>query len=651
MRAWFLSLTIIAVSLGGLVARDAARFQHPVAVVIAADGRPFVAHAAGLAPLEAPATTFAAVPNPVQVVAWQKWLFVADAQQIWRVDAAGKAEVFVSASAFPTPAPQLVGLAVEPGKGTLFALGIQPERNALFRIEQPGKVVGVVTIRSDRAPLPRLTGLGWEGDGYVLGADRSIGAVVRVRVQDGTIETIAEGIAGATGATFDYFGRLWVSAGARVVVVPRPGLAPVAVPTPFQTAGTPRLDATGANVLVPDTQAGTVMRIPTQVPGQPVETAPLVVRLAPAFPKLQWTGWEPETAAGKPNSHRPLVLTHANDGSGRTFVATQQGVIHLVTPNAAASTVFLDLQDRVAYNDNQNEEGFLGLAFHPQYKTTGEFFVFYTPKKEKATNIVARFRVRADNPNQADPASEREVIRFSKPYWNHDGGTIAFGPDGYLYVTHGDGGAANDPFDNAQNLKSLLGKVLRLDINSKDAPYTIPADNPFVNVKDARPEIWAYGLRNVWRMAFDRQTGQLWAADVGQNWYEEINLIRKGGNYGWKRREATHPFGMDGANPNDKHIDPIWEYHHDLGKSITGGTVYRGSATPALRGAYVYADYVTGRLWALRYDEKLQRVTANQPIPDQKWPIVSFGEDEAGEIYLLTVTRDGSGIHTLRPAE
>ncbi len=196
-------------------------------------------------------------------------------------------------------------------------------------------------------------------------------------------------------------------------------------------------------------------------------------------------------------------------------------------------------------------KGFLGLAFHPKFKQNGEFFVFYTRKTPKLTNVVSRFRVTKDDPNQADPASEEELLRFTKPFWNHDGGTICFGPDGYLYVFHGDGGSANDPYDNGQNLKTLLGKILRIDVNKKDdgKRYAVPKDNPFVDHKDAAPEIWAYGLRNVWRMAFDRKTGQLWAADVGQNLYEEIDLITKGGNYGWNRREGLHPFGARGTGP------------------------------------------------------------------------------------------------------
>jgi glucose/arabinose dehydrogenase len=331
------------------------------------------------------------------------------------------------------------------------------------------------------------------------------------------------------------------------------------------------------------------------------------------------------------------------------FALVQEGQIH-VFPNddkAEKTSIFLDIRDRVRYSDKQNEEGLLGLAFHPKFKTNGEFFVFYTDVKAKMANVVSRFRVRKDDPNRADPASEEEIIRFEKPYWNHDGGTILFGPDGFLYVTHGDGGLANDPYENGQNLKTLLGKVLRLDVDGKanGKKYAIPKDNPFVGKSNAAPEIWAYGLRNVWRMAFDRKTGVLWAGDVGQNLYEEIDLLKAGGNYGWNLRESLHPFGKKGVGVRDDLIDPIWEYHHDIGKSITGGVVYRGVKLPELDGAYLYADYVTMRLWALWYDPSKGRVVANREIKGPARPVLSFGEDEQGEAYFLALTADGRSIY------
>ena len=190
-------------------------------------------------------------------------------------------------------------------------------------------------------------------------------------------------------------------------------------------------------------------------------------------------------------------------------------------------------------------------------------------------------------------------------------------------------------------------KILRLDVNTKTdgKPYAIPPDNPFVGVKDSRPEVYAYGFRNIWRMGFDRKTGQLWAADVGQNLYEEIDIVRKGGNYGWNRREGLHPFGARGLGPREDLIDPIWEYHHDVGKSITGGTPYRGGRVPELDGYYIYGDYVSGRVWALKYDEKLGRVTENRPVAGPNLPVYSFGEDEQGEMYMLTATSTARGIY------
>jgi glucose/arabinose dehydrogenase len=264
------------------------------------------------------------------------------------------------------------------------------------------------------------------------------------------------------------------------------------------------------------------------------------------------------------------------------------------------------------------------------------------------TNVVSRFRLSKDDPTKLDPDSEEQLVRYTKrPFWNHDGGTVCFGADGCLYIVHGDGGAGNDPYDNAQNLGVLFGKILRIDVDHKDEGknYAVPKDNPFVGTKGALPEIWAYGLRNPWRISFDRKTGQLWCADVGQNLFEEIDLIVKGGNYGWNRREGFHPFGGRGTGRQKEFIEPIWEYNHEVGKSITGGTVYRGKQFPELEGHYLHADYVTSKIWALKYDEKLNRVTANRPIPDPTKPVMSFGEDEAGELYFMTYSPKGQGIY------
>lgn len=381
---------------------------------------------------------------------------------------------------------------------------------------------------------------------------------------------------------------------------------------------------------------------------EPIDgTLPLKVELA--FPELQWNGWQPEDADGRPQQFRPIVLTNAADGSNRIFVGEQKGTIYSFDNNPAVtkSNVFLDIFDRVVYKDNENEEGLLGFAFHPQYKKNGQLFVYYTSKKTKPhTSVVSRFKVSPDNPNVALPASEEVLLEIPQPFWNHNGGTLAFGPDGYLYIGLGDGGAGNDPLDQAQNVNTLLGSILRIDVDHHDSgkKYAIPKDNPFVGKENAQPEIYAYGLRNIWRMSFDRKTGTLWCADVGQNLWEEINLITKGGNYGWNLREGMHPFGLKASGPRPDLIEPIWEYDHQIGASITGGVVYRGKKLPELVGKYIYADYVTGKVWALKYDEAAKKVISNEAIPTDKLPIISFGEDEEGEVYFTLVTANGKGV-------
>ena len=367
-----------------------------------------------------------------------------------------------------------------------------------------------------------------------------------------------------------------------------------------------------------------------------------------AFPNLQFTGFDPEGDDGKVRALRPLVLTHANDGTNRIFVGTQRGVIHVFEndPKVKKTNVVLDLSKRIRdwKGPGSNEEGLLGLAFHPDFKNNREFFVCYSTQQEPRGSKISRFRISEDNPNKAVDAEE-VVMTLPQPFANHNGGSIAFGPDGYLYVALGDGGSRNDPMKNGQNLGTLLGSILRIDVNTKtgDKNYGIPADNPFVKVDGAKPEIFAYGFRNVWRIAFDRQTGHLWAADVGQDLWEEINIVVPGGNYGWSKWEASYPFNsLTGAK---EPIDPVWEYDHRVGKSITGGYVYRGSRLPELAGKYVYADYVTGKIWALEYDEAAGKVTKNLAISAGGIPVLAFGEDEQGEIYYIIGAVTGKGIY------
>lgn len=348
--------------------------------------------------------------------------------------------------------------------------------------------------------------------------------------------------------------------------------------------------------------------------------------------------------------NRPIVVTHASDGSNRVFVAEQDGVIKAFAndPDVEEATVFLDIDERCRYRDNNNEEGLLGFAFHPKFKVNGQVFAYYTTASEEHTSFVSRFTLSKDDPNTVDASTEEVLLKIPQPFWNHNGGTIAFGHDGYLYIGLGDGGSGSDPDGNGQNLATMLGSILRIDVDSKDdgKQYAIPKDNPFVDhvvskrkgkTVMAQPEIYAYGLRNVWRMAFDRETGKLWAGDVGQGLWEEINIIEKGGNYGWNVREAKHWFRPDGNDTkSDQMIDPIWEYHHDIGKSITGGLVYRGNEVPELVGKYVYGDYVTGLLWALEHDG--EKTVGNYSLlqSGDKLPIMSFGDDEAGEVYFTT---------------
>lgn len=347
---------------------------------------------------------------------------------------------------------------------------------------------------------------------------------------------------------------------------------------------------------------------------------------------------------------RPVFITHAGDGTNRLFVVEQAGRVLIVEDRSDAeeAEVFLDLSAKV--RRRHNEEGLLSLAFHPKYAENGQFFVYYSASNPKR-NIIARLNVSSDNPNRADPSSERLIMEVPQPYGNHNGSTVLFGPDGYLYASFGDGGLANDPELAGQDLSTLLAKIIRIDVDRTegDLAYGIPADNPFVNRSGARREIWAYGLRNVWRMGFDRQTGELWAGDVGQDAWEEIDLIVKGGNYGWNLREGSHPFppglrrlGSD-FQPPDPPIDPVIEYSHREGQSVTGGYVYRGKQFPRLQGVYVYADYVSRTIWGLRHEGG--RVMAHRVLvqgPESTF-VSSFGEGADGELFVCGFDRlDGA---------
>lgn len=605
------------------------------------------------------ATPFVAGLNdPKGIVAFQGFLFVTDKDRLLKIDAKGKMEVLAAPDAFPTKPIFLNDVAVDE-QGTLYVSDSGDFKNgtggAVFRVPQKGKITTVADGMKSPA-LKAPNGLLLDSLNHLLVLDANTGELHRLTIATGATEKVADGFGVGDGLAWDRFGRLFISdwKNGKVFVIPRPGEKPILLAEGFKSAADICLAADDRHILVPEMLGGTLTALPIRIPGWEVDDTPLPLQTALAFPKLKWSGWDPEDKTGKIVPLRPIMLTHAGDGSKRVFVPTQHGVIH-VFPNDQAATdtkVFLDIQAKVLYTDNENEQGFLGMAFHPRYKDNGEFFVFYSDKKAKLENVISRFRVSKDDPNKADPASEEEILRIKRPFWNHDGGTILFGPDGYLYIALGDGGAANDPFGHGQNMKSILGKVLRIDVNSKEGgkAYGIPKDNPFVGKADVAPEIWASGARNYWRMAFDSKTGQLWAGEVGQNLWEEINIITKGGNYGWNPREGLHPFGPKGVGPRPEYIEPIWEYHHDIGKSITGGPVYRGSRLPELAGHYLYADYVSGRIWALQYDEAKKRVVANRPIPSRSHAVLSFGEDEQGEVYYLIATPSGQGIwHFVKP--
>jgi len=391
-----------------------------------------------------------------------------------------------------------------------------------------------------------------------------------------------------------------------------------------------------------------VRDLPAAADAVSFEDGAAAVQAVPALPGAVWEGWSADDVDGLPVVPlRPLALTHAGDGTGRRFVLDQSGMIHVFRPGSVQGRLFLDLRPGTSAWGKFDEEGLLGLAFHPRFRETGEFFVTYSVRGEKRIERLARFKVSRDDPDRADPASEEVVLAVDQPFWNHNGGSIAFGPDGHLYWGLGDGGLRDDPLGNGQNRGVLLGKILRLDVDRRDPgrAYAIPADNPWAGRADARGEIFAIGFRNPWQIAFDRTTGKLWAADVGQDLREEINVVTKGGNYGWSIREGTQVFGSR-PEGDARPIDPVWEYGHDVGKSVTGGFVYRGRAMPELVGAYLYGDYIAGRIWALKLDEATGKAV-NLRIPWEGLPVFAFGSDAEGEPYVLTSSPNGQGVFKL----
>ena len=340
-----------------------------------------------------------------------------------------------------------------------------------------------------------------------------------------------------------------------------------------------------------------------------------------AFPNLSFT--------------RMTHLTHAGDGTDRLWVLLQAGQIMVFpnSPEVSTPAVFLDITGKVSREGN--EEGMLGLAFDPSYTQNGYFYLYYSAANPRRS-VISRFSVSANDPNLANPSSELVLLEVPQPYGNHNGGTLAFGPDGYLYIALGDGGSRGDPLGNGQNTSTLLGSILRIDVLGATAeqPYRIPADNPLAGVARAKGEIWAYGLRNPWKFSFDPATGELWAADVGQNNFEEVDLVKPGKNYGWNIMEGAHCYPPSVQTCSRSGLEmPVFEYTQAEGCSITGGHVYRGDRQPALVGAYVYADYCSGRIWGLRYDGSA--VTNQALLVDSSLQIPAIAIDQHNELLIL----------------
>lgn len=338
----------------------------------------------------------------------------------------------------------------------------------------------------------------------------------------------------------------------------------------------------------------------------------VTISLVNAFPNLSFS--------------EPLDLQAVNNGSNKVYVAEKGGVIKVFDNESSTieTETFVDLGNI----STTSEQGLLGFAFHPNFETNGHFYVYYTPNS--TVSFVSRFTVSEVDSNLADASSELVILEIPQPQTNHNGGQIAFGPDGYLYIAVGDGGGGGDPNGNAQNRATLLGNILRIDIDNIQAGlnYAIPEDNPYANEPSFRGEIYAYGLRNPWRMSFDTQTGKLWTGDVGQNKIEEIDVVELGGNYGWNLFEGTDCFSGD-CNESGL-IDPIFEYAQDNDdRSITGGYVYRGSDNVSLQGKYIYGDFVSGKIWALDEDG-----SKNALLSESGLSIASFGTDADQELYI-----------------
>jgi glucose/arabinose dehydrogenase len=368
-------------------------------------------------------------------------------------------------------------------------------------------------------------------------------------------------------------------------------------------------------------------------PSPSVEPSPSLTEAPPADPSAVELRLEPFAT----DLRSPLFLTHAGDGSGRVYVVEQEGRVTILEADGESRETYLDIAERI---DSGGERGLLGLAFHPDFASNGRLFVDYTDLS--GDTVVSEFQGDAE---RAEPASERILLSIDQPFPNHNGGDIAFGPDGYLYIATGDGGSGGDPLGNGQSLQTMLGKLLRIDVDGSE-PYDVPADNPFVGDRQALPEIWAYGLRNPWRFSFDRQTEDIFIGDVGQGSWEEIDhqpAGEGGRNYGWNTMEGPECFRQAGCDQNGL-LPPVTAYGRDEGSTVTGGYVYRGTAQPALAGLYLFADFGSGRIWGFPASDASSDSVDMTELLQTDLSISSFGEDEAGELYAVDL---GGAVYRL----
>lgn len=388
----------------------------------------------------------------------------------------------------------------------------------------------------------------------------------------------------------------------------------------------------GSSATAPSAGNASALPEPSQTPAEaPTQTQAAPAASVTSFPDPQNYQWA-QVVSGL---EHPIGIANAHDGSGRLFIIEQPGRIRVAQNGQLLDAPFLDISARVGANGS--ERGLLGLAFHPHYKENGYFYVNYTDNS--GNTVIARFQVTAD-PNIADPNSEKKLLGVQQPFPNHNGGSTVFGPDGYLYLGLGDGGSGGDPFGNGQSTNTMLGKILRIDVDNGD-PYAIPPDNPFA-AGGGNAEIWAYGLRNPWRFSFDAANGDLYIGDVGQDSWEEIDYLPAGSpggaNFGWNAMEGKHPYN---GSDSPSFVAPVAEYSHSGNCSVTGGYVYRGKALPEWNGVYLYGDYCSGKIWGLL---KTGTGWLSQPLFDPQMSISSFGVDEDGEIYLAWY---GGGIYRL----